>query len=71
MKDAPKQTVQNGSYAFPNELMRFWIEETDVEKNRNTVKMQSKTKCGSDFLNQKQLDIVLFENEPSKYYGPS
>ena len=23
IKDAPKKTVQNGSYAFPNELMRF------------------------------------------------
>ena len=23
IKDAPKKTVQNGLYAFPNELMRF------------------------------------------------
>ena len=23
IKDAPKKTAQNGSYAFPNELMRF------------------------------------------------
>ena len=33
IKDAPKKTVQNGSYAFPNELTRFpneakpiWVE---------------------------------------------
>ena len=25
IKDAPKKTVQNGSYALPNELMRFRI----------------------------------------------
>ena len=31
-------------------------------KFKYTVKMQSQSKCGSDFLNQKQLNMVLFEN---------
>ena len=47
---------------------------SDLKQNRfgikfkNTVNTQSYIKCGSDFLNQKQLNMVLFENEPSKYY---
>ena len=29
-KDAPKQTVQSGSYAFPNELVRFRFEAKPI-----------------------------------------
>ena len=30
IEEAPKQTVQNGSYAFPNKLMRFRNEATPI-----------------------------------------
>ena len=30
IKDAPNKTVQIGSYAFPNELVRFRIEATTI-----------------------------------------
>ena len=40
--DAPKKTVQNGSYASPNELVRFRNEAKPIWwKFKNTVKMQS------------------------------
>ena len=39
---AHKFSVHNGSYAFPNELMRFRNEAKPIwEKIKNTVKMQS------------------------------
>ena len=45
-KNAPKQTVLNGSYTFPNELMRFpneakpiWVEIQKHCKNAVTIKM--------------------------------
>ena len=42
IKDAPKQTVQNGSYAFPNELMRFPNEAKPIwVKIQKHCKMQS------------------------------
>ena len=30
IKDAPKKTVQNGSYTFPNELTRFPYEAKEI-----------------------------------------
>ena len=42
IKDAPKQTVQNGSHTSPNELVRFRNEAKPIWlKFKNTVKMQS------------------------------
>ena len=42
IKDAPNKTVQNGSYAFPNELMRFRNKAKPIwEKNQKHCKMQS------------------------------
>ena len=43
MKFAHEISVQNGSGAFPNELMRFRFEAKPIwgRKFRNTVKMQS------------------------------
>ena len=40
------------------------------ETINNTVKMQSSSRCGSNFLNKKQLNMVLFENEASQA-GPA
>ena len=41
-KDAHEKSLQNGSYAFPNELMRFRIEAKPIwGKVRNTIKTQS------------------------------
>ena len=44
IKDAPNKTVQNGSYAFPNELMRFrneakpiWVKIQKHCKNAVTI----------------------------------
>ena len=44
IKDAPKQTVQNGSYTSPNELMRFpneakpiWVKIQKHCKNAVTI----------------------------------
>ena len=34
IKDAPKKTVQNGSYTSPNELMRF---QNEAEHCKNAV----------------------------------
>ena len=49
LKDAYKNYVQNGCDTFPNELMRFHIEAKPIwEKIKNTVKMQSFVKYGSD-----------------------
>ena len=42
IKFAHEISVHNGSYAFPNELVRFRIEAKPIwGKFRNTVKMQS------------------------------
>jgi len=42
LKFAQDFSVHNGSYAFPNELMRFRIEAKPIwGKIRNTVQMQS------------------------------
>ena len=42
MKFGHEMSVQNGSYAFPNELMRFRNEAKPIWwKFKNTVKMQS------------------------------
>ena len=42
MKFAHEISVQNGPYAFPNELMRFRIEAKTISADiQNTVKMQS------------------------------
>ena len=42
IKDAPKKTVQNGSYTSPNELVRFRNEQHRFGwKFKNIVKMQS------------------------------
>ena len=46
IKDAPQQTVQNGQYAFPNELMRFPNEakpiRAEIQKhNKNTCSQTS------------------------------
>ena len=47
------QTSSRGSELKQNRFGR---------KLRHTVNMQSQIKCGSDFVNQKQLNIVRFEN---------
>ena len=46
IKDAPKQTVQNGSYTSPNELVRFrneakpiWVEIQKHCKNAVTIQI--------------------------------
>ena len=51
-KDAHEKSLQNGSYAFPDELMRFpneakpiWVE---IQKYAN---MQSQSEWCSEFLN--------------------
>ena len=42
IKDVPTKTVQNGSYAFPNELMRFRIKAKPIwVKIQKHYKMQS------------------------------
>ena len=42
IKDAPKKTVQNGSYTSPNELTRSQMKQNRFGvKCKNTVKMQS------------------------------
>ena len=42
IKDAPKQTVQNGCDAFPNELVRFPNEAKPIRvKFKNFANMQS------------------------------
>ena len=52
MKNVHNKSVQNGSDAFPNELARFRIEAKSIwGKIKNTIKMQSQSKWGSDFLN--------------------
>ena len=49
LKDAHRNSVQNGCDTFPNELMRFHIEAKPIwDKLKNNVKMQSSVKCGSD-----------------------
>ena len=53
---------QTSSWGSGLKQKRFGI------KFKNIVNMQSSFKSGSDLLFRKLLDIVLFENGPSKYY---
>ena len=67
IKCAHEISVHNGSDAFLNELMRFRFEATPIWENIQ----KHCTNAVTDFLNRKQLNMVLLENGPPKYYGPS
>ena len=58
MKDAPKKTVQNGSYTSPNELMRFPNEAKPI-----LVKIQKH--CKNAVINQ--MVLQLFKLKTIKY----
>ena len=57
-KDAPKKTVQNGSYTSPNELMRFPNEAKPI-----LVKIQKH--CKNAVINQ--MVLQLFKLKTIKY----
>ena len=52
LKFAYKLSVHNGSDTFPNELVRFRFEAKPIwGKIQKHCKMQSSSRCGSDFFN--------------------